>query len=59
MIWILYVGIGLVLLYEVVAAITHKAPTISEWIWKGATRTRWVPFIAGLLMGLLGGHLFF
>lgn len=54
MIWLPLVGLALLVIYEVWAAITHRAPTESEWIWRLTGDHPSIPFA----LGLLCGHLF-
>jgi hypothetical protein len=55
-IWLVFAGIALILVYEIWAAITLKAPTISQYVWRGSRETWAVPFLGGLGFGLLAGH---
>lgn len=55
MIWLVYVGLVLLTVYEIWAAITNKLPTLSEWIWKGNKHTLGIAFWFGVLIG----HFFF
>ena len=56
--WMLVVGVGLLLTYEIIAAVrnapTYDPLTISQLIWRGSTKTPFIPFMFGVLMG----HLF-
>ncbi len=50
---LLYVGLGLLITYEAWSAISHRAPTISQLVWKASLRYPLVPFV----LGMLAGHL--
>lgn len=57
MLWFIYVGIILIVFYELYAAITKKQRTISQMAWKGiATHPKWTA-LAILGIGMLIGHL--
>lgn len=51
MVDMLIVGAVLMLLYEGWAAISGKAPTISQFVWRGSKNHPIIPFLFGLLMG--------
>ena len=51
MIDVLIAGAILMIIYELWAAITKKAPTISQFVWDWSKRYPIVPFLFGLLMG--------
>ena len=51
MLWLAAGGLVLLTVYEVWAAISHKAPTLSQWIWALSARSPIIPFLFGLLMG--------
>lgn len=51
MIWLLLVGIGALVGYELYAAITKREPTISQYVWMLSKRAPIVPFLFGYLMG--------
>jgi hypothetical protein len=51
MIILLWVGIGLVVIYEIAAMVDDRPDnTISQMVWKSCNRPV-VPFLFGLLMG--------
>jgi hypothetical protein len=52
MIFLLWIGIGLVIVYEIWSMV-NKAPedTISQMVWRATTKRPVVPFLFGLLMG--------
>lgn len=53
MVSLLWIGLGCFVVYEAWSAATHRAPTISQILWKASLRYPLVPF----LLGLLAGHL--
>ena len=52
MIWLPIVGIALLLIYEVWAALTHRGLTLSQMVW-AVLKHPVVPFVLGFLMGHL------
>lgn len=46
------IGLGVLVVYELWSAITHEAPTISQYIWSLQERYRWLKYLvlAGLLV---------
>lgn len=56
---LLYIGLGLVVTYEVLAAITNTAPTISELVRIGGARSPVVGYLGTFALGFLTCHLFF
>jgi hypothetical protein len=49
----LWVGLGCLVVYEAWSAISHRASTISQLVWKASLRYPLVPFLLGLLCGHL------
>lgn len=56
---VLYFGLSLVVGYEVGAAVTNGAPTISELVRMGDARTPLVGYMGTFGLGFLTCHLFF
>jgi hypothetical protein len=54
MIIVFWIGVVLILLYEIVELYAHRGYTISEVIWHLCSKHPLVPFAFGVLMG----HLF-
>lgn len=53
------IAAGLALLgYETYALVSRRGITISEFIWSATARWPLIPFLFGLVTGLLSGHFF-
>jgi hypothetical protein len=58
MTWLAGIGFALLMVYEAWAAVTGKAPTYSQYVWRALGRYPQLGFLGGLGLGLLAGHLF-
>jgi len=52
--WIFWVGVGLIIIFEIIEFKINNGETISEITWRVVRTHPIVPFLAGVLMG----HLF-
>lgn len=51
MTWLLVGGVLALVVYELIAAVKQHPPTISELVWRASSRTPFLPFMFGVLMG--------
>lgn len=57
MLWFIYIGLILIVFYEMYAAITKKYRTISQMTWTGIDRHPKLTALSTLGIGMLIGHL--
>ena len=56
---IVFLAVAALLIFETVALLNRQpGDTISEIIWAASMRRPLVPFLFGLILGLLSGHFF-
>ena len=57
--WVLLLfGVGLLVGYELWAAISKGRPTISQYIWRAQRRYPWLKYVVLASLGVLAWHFF-